>query len=520
LKSRYSTTPLLQHSIERALLLTALAPIVPHLLGGIFNIWYNMVIIDPLLRAAGLRDRFIHTAIVWNVLVFSGTISAWVHLVLSLRPAYRRLRLDEPMPEAQLDAARRRLVNMPWYSAVIGGTGWLMCIPVFLVSLSLGSHGLNAQLYWHLPISFVVSGFIAITQSFFLVEWITHWGLFPAFFRNARADRLKGIYPISLRTRGLMWAISASICPIGSLLLLAFAPISPGTHPEWFALFVGTVGIAFGLCSALLIGRSVAHPVDQLRLAAQSITQGKLDVEVPLRRADEFGALISEFNRMIAGLREKERLRQTFGLHVGEQAAKHILAHDPGLGGTEQVVTVMFVDIRSFTARSAQLAPDQAVQLLNEFLRAMVQVVEQEHHGMINKFLGDGFMALFGIGDDAEHHADAAVAAARGMERKLEQLNHERVQRGGESIEFGIGINTGPAIVGSIGSPDRMEFTVIGNTVNIASRIETLNKTMGTTLLMSKTTRDALKRPINLRSLPPQLVRGATEPIEIFTVAT
>jgi adenylate cyclase len=315
-----------------------------------------------------------------------------------------------------------------------------------------------------------------------------------------------------------MWAISAGICPIGSLLLLIFAPVSPGTNPQWFGLFVGTIGIAFGLCSAVLIGRSVAEPVNQLRSAAHSVTEGQLDVEVPLRRADEFGALISEFNGMVAGLREKEQLRKTFGLHVGRKAAEQILARDPGLGGTEQEITVMFVDIRSFTARSAELAPNEAVRLLNEFLRAMVEVVEGEHGGMINKFLGDGFMALFGVGSTARNHADKALAAARSMERALERLNLARVQRGEEPLGVGIGINTGPVIVGSIGSPERMEFTVIGNTVNVASRIEALNKTLGTTLLMSKATCDALQRPVALQALPAQLVKGVEQPVEIFTL--
>jgi adenylate cyclase len=374
-------------------------------------------------------------------------------------------------------------------------------------------------LCWHLPISFAVSGFIAMTQSFFLVELASHWGLFPVFFRNVRADRLKGIRPISLRVRGLMWAISAGICPIGSLLLLSFAPVSPGTNPQWFGLFVGTIGIAFGLCSAVLIGRSVTEPVDQLRSAAQSVTEGRLNIEVPLKRADEFGALISEFNRMIAGLREKEELRKTFGLHVGRKAAERILARDPGLGGIEQEITVMFVDIRSFTARAANLKPHQAVGLLNEFLQAMVEVIEGEHGGMINQFLGDGFMALFGVDSEAHNHADKALAAGRDLERRLERLNFELARRDDEPIRIGIGINTGPAIVGSIGSPERMEFTAIGDTVNVASRIEGLNKTLDTTLLISKATHDALRRRVALQALPAQLVKGVSEPVEIFTVA-
>lgn len=501
------------------LLVTALAPLIPHVLGSVFNIWYNMVIIDPLLRAGGVRDRFILTVIVWNALVYPIGLGIWLRLILSLRPTFRRLLRAESIPPEELETARRRLVNLPWYGALITAIAWLLCIPVFLISLSWGGHTLSPQLIAHLPISFAVSGFIAITQSFFLVELASHWGLFPIFFQNARPHLTKGIYPISLRMRGLLWAISAGICPIGSLLLLIFAPVSPGTNPQWFGLFVGTVGIAFGLCSAVLIGRSVADPVNQLRAAAAAVTEGQLDVHVTLRRADEFGALISEFNRMVTGLREKERMRRSFGLHVGRKAAEHILAHDPGLGGTEQVVTVMFVDIRSFTARSAALPPDQAVRLLNEFLHVMVEVVEGEHGGMINKFLGDGFMAIFGVGSTAQNHADRALAAGRSMERALERLNLVRAQRGEDPLGIGVGINTGPAIVGSIGSPERMEFTVIGNTVNVASRIEGLNKTLGTTVLLSSATRDALQRPANLQALPPQPVKGVEHPVEVFTLA-
>jgi len=501
------------------LLVTALAPLIPHVVGSAFNIWYNMTVINPLLEAAGLKQRFIQTVIVWNLVAYPEAVAIWLWLILSLRPAFEQLQRGENIAADELDRVRRRLVHLPWSGAAISGAAWLMGAIVFLLSLSMAGRAMSAQLFWHLPISFGVSGFIATTQGFFLIELASHWGLFPLFFQDARPDRLKGIRPISLRTRGFMWAVSASICPIGSLLLLLFAPPSPGTNPQSFGLFVAVIGAAFALFSALLIGRSVAEPVDELRQAAQAVTEGRLDVQVPLRRADEFGALIGEFNRMVTELREKERLRQTFGAHVGRKAAEEILTRDPGLGGTEQEITVMFVDIRSFTARSAHLSPTKAVGLLNEFLRAMVEVVEGEHGGMINKFLGDGFMALFGIGSDSRNHADKALAAARSIQRTMERLNAQRAARGEDPIQIGIGINTGPAIVGSIGSPERMEFTVIGNTVNVASRIEALNKTLGTSLLLSKETRDALRQLPTLRALPQQPVKGVEQLVEVFTFA-
>jgi adenylate cyclase len=373
-------------------------------------------------------------------------------------------------------------------------------------------------LLWHLPISFLVSGFIAVTHSFFLVELASHWGIFPTLFRSARADLTPGGRALSLRGRGLLWAISAGICPIGSLLLLSFAPPAPGTDPAWFAVFVGTVGVAFGLCTALLIGRLVSEPIDQLRIAAQHVAEGRLDTNVHLPRADEFGLLISEFNHMLHELREKERLRRTFGRHVGRRTAEQILARDPGLGGVEQVITIMFVDIRSFTQRTATLPPVETVRLLNAFLRVMVHVVETRHSGIINKFLGDGFMALFGIGADLANHADEALATGREMLSALEELNTTLVRDGHERIAVGIGIHTGPAIVGSIGSPERLEFTAIGSAVNIASRIEGLTKIVQRPLLVTEGTALHLNEKTVLEELPPQNVRGVEKPMRIYTV--
>jgi adenylate cyclase len=149
----------------------------------------------------------------------------------------------------------------------------------------------------------------------------------------------------------------------------------------------------------------------------------------------------------------------------------------------------------------------------------MVEIVEAEHGGMVNKFLGDGFMAIFGAGSGVATQADDAVAAGCSMLRRLELFNADLVRANEAPLEIGIGINTGRAIVGSIGSSERMEFTVIGNTVNVASRIEGLNKTLGTSLLLSKATKDHLSRPIKLRALPSRQVKGVEAPVEIFTIA-
>ena len=501
---------------RRGLLVTAIAPVVPQLLGSAFNIWYNAIMIEPMLGPMGLKPRFMATVLVYNLLVYPVGIAIWIYAIASLRPHFRKLARGETVAEEAVTRARRRVVNLPWLGAVVSAAAWLLCIPVFLFSLAATGNPLEPQLFWHLPISCRVSAFIAITQTFFLIELARHWGLFPVFFRGVRPDRLAGIYPLSLRGRGWMWAISAGVCPIGSLLLLILAPSSAGTDPRWFAVFVGLIGISFGLCSAALISRLVACPVDELRSAAQAVAEGRLDVSLPLQRADEFGALFGEFNHMVSELREKERVRKIFGVHVGQEAAKQILARGLGVAGTEQVVTIIFVDIRGFTARSARTDPASAVALLNEFLGAMVEVVEAQHGGMVNQFMGDGFMALFGVGAKRAKHADDALAAGRAMQRRLLELNAQLASRGEAKLEIGIGINTGRGIVGSIGSPERLEFTVIGSAVNLASRIEALTKTVGAPLLVTEMTADALQQRDGLRDCGAHHVRGVDQPVRVF----
>ena len=501
---------------RHALLWIALAPLIPQLLGSIFNIWYNTLAIYPLLGNGALRDRFFQTVIIYNVVAYPAGVALWLWCLFSLRPFLKKLRNGDAIQPDALEKARRRLIHLPWWAAGISAVAWLLCIPVFLFSLAQVAGNLDARLLRHLPISFCVSAFIAVTNSFFLVELASHRSLFPLFFQNARPDLMPGVITLSLRGRGVLWVVSAAICPIVSLLLLEFAPPLPGSDPRWFALYVAAVGIGFGLCTALMISRLVAQPLDQLRAAARSVAAGKFDVHLPVTRADEFGALVGEFNYMTGELKEKERLRQTFGLHVGQRAAEEILARDPGLGGVEQEITAMFVDIRSFTARAGATEPHQTLELLNQFLRMAVEIVETQHGGMINKYLGDGFMALFGVGSSLTSHTQDSFNAGRDILRALVRLNEDLVANGHEPLRIGIGIHSGPAIVGSIGSPQRLEFTAIGATVNLAARIQDLTKQVGAPLLLTAAAAERLGNSDGLIDLPPQEVRGLDQPVKVF----
>src|SRR5215471_3345408 len=334
----------------------------------------------------------------------------------------------------------------------------------------------------------------------------------------------------------------ATVAAVGLAIAIGFVDYITGRElaisafyllPTWLAawvagrlsgLIVGSLCTCIWFLSDVLSGPAYQHPLVPVWNAMMLLVFFVVVVWLLTEFRQSHSQLEKTVQRRTAALRAEieerkqlEHVRHTLGLHVGQKVAKQILARNGRVGGTEQHLTVMFVDIRSFTARTANLKPHDAVTFLNRFLQAMVQVVEIEHGGMINKFLGDGFMALFGMDDDQRDHADKALAAGHDLQRRLERLNSDLTHRGEQPIRVGIGINSGRVIVGSIGSPERIEFTVIGSTVNIASRIEALNKTLGTILLLSRATRDALRRPLTLRALPLHWIEGLEGPLETFT---
>src|SRR5438874_13839938 len=194
------------------LLVTALAPVVPQILGSAFNIWYNATVIEPLLTPA-LRQRFFETIIAYNALVYPIGIYLWLKRIWSFRGlmrwfseaatacrGVRSTQRDEPTAEL-LTQARWRLIHLPWFAAAICGAAWFLCLPVFIAALLQVQNPLDPRLLWHLPISFCVSGFIAVTHSFFLVELASYWGLFPIFFRDARRSHAEHFYAFAAKPR-------------------------------------------------------------------------------------------------------------------------------------------------------------------------------------------------------------------------------------------------------------------------------------------------------------------------------
>jgi adenylate cyclase len=217
--------------------------------------------------------------------------------------------------------------------------------------------------------------------------------------------------------------------------------------------------------------------------------------------------------------REKRKMKRLFGQYVSKDVYEQLVANPDlaRLGGQRRQMTVLFSDIRGFTTVSEKGQPEEIVAILNEYFTRMVEIVF-EHKGTLDKFVGDMVMALFGAPLDDPNHAEHAVDAALKMIRELNRLNEKWAAEGRPALDIGIGISTGPMIAGNIGSEAIMSYTVIGDSVNLGARLESLNKEYGTRIIISEATRDALPGRYQLRPLGDVVVKGKTRPVAIFEV--
>ena len=302
------------------------------------------------------------------------------------------------------------------------------------------------------------------------------------------------------------------------------APMEALAHKE--LLSVVLVGVLVTVL-AVVVARNIVRPVKQLTIAAGSVARGRYDVaKVDVRSKDELGELAAAFNTMASGLRERERERDMFGRVVSPEVREKLLGGELRLGGETLWVSVLFSDIRGFSTMSEMMAPQAVVELLNEYLTEMAEAV-RPFHGYINNFIGDAIVVVFGAPIARPHVEKLAVSAALAMRERLARLNERRQARGQVAIETGIGISAGEVVAGNIGSLERMLYTVIGDAVNVASRLETLTKDYpGRSILVTAKVagevqgKDLPDVSCAVERIGPVQVKGRVEPVDVFAVGS
>jgi adenylate cyclase len=281
----------------------------------------------------------------------------------------------------------------------------------------------------------------------------------------------------SVHAKLMLMAVNLTLLPLALLALIGST--GGGNSDAW-----PVIGVTFLFAAGYLetLYRSIARPLAQLADKMALVAKGDYAAKTVVLDDDEIGELKAGFNEMVDGLAERERLKDTFGRYVSVEVAKRLVETGAvSLGGESIEATILFSDIREFTQMSERMPPQELVAFLNTYFSYVTEPITA-HNGMINKFIGDAVMAVFAPQFGSKNHVDDAVRAALGMREKLAELN----ARGGPEIRFGVGLHTGTLVAGNIGTEKRLEYTVIGDTVNVASRIEGQNKDLGSVILISE----------------------------------
>lgn len=315
---------------------------------------------------------------------------------------------------------------------------------------------------------------------------------------------------LPLRKR-LMLAVPAytttSAVLVGGLVGLGSDDGSPSGR---LALTVG-VSMAIGLFMSLeltgLLSGSITRPLLDVRAQLARVRDGDLTARTPVLSNDELGELARDFNTMARGLAEREELREHFGTYVDREIVRLILAGEVPQEGFEVEVSVLFVDVRGFTRYAERRPAPEVVETLNGLFAEMVPVVEA-YGGHVDKFIGDGLMAVFGAPAPQPDHADRALDAAR--------MILDAVHLGSTGLRVAAGINSGPVVAGPIGGAGRLNFSVIGDVVNVAARVEAATRDTGDDVLLTAATRDLLTRPHALVSRGELALKGKSRPVEVL----
>jgi adenylate cyclase len=264
---------------------------------------------------------------------------------------------------------------------------------------------------------------------------------------------------------------------------------------------------------------TLTSPIEKLVYFAKQISKGKFNIQVRknIHVNDEVGDLARAFDGMIAGLQERDKVKSLFSKFHGSSIAEDLINKEVAFGGKNKEVTVFFSDIRGFTAFSENRTPEEVVDMLNEYFSVMVKIITT-HHGVVDKFIGDAIMAVWGAPQSTGRDSENAVRACIEMRKALLDLNHRRSARGQPPIKIGMGLHSGHAISGTIGSQERMEYTVIGDAVNMASRIESSTKAFGADLLISETVYQQVKEDFLVVAAGSAEVKGKAEALNLYKV--
>ncbi len=464
-----------------------------------------------------LTDLYLEmpTEQIWPVLGLAllGTVAglsvALVHTTKKVTPALQRWAAGERTAAnapAAWEAATR--ATFSWPAVACAGCA-LFTIPAELLTLSYGPIPT-----WQL---FVV--LVPVVQFGILATSILAYFTGEAFLRPIVAE-ISDCLPPNFEPPGWTPKLRSRLLPAVLVVdifasILAGGLVSHAASPAEALVFSLAAGVAINLTFSLVwvmaLSGSIIGPIKHLSIAAKAVERGDLRTKVPLFGKDELTDLSRAFNQMVEGLAERRVLHAAIQAYIDPAVADIVASKGAFIPAVEADVTIMFVDIVGFTSWAEGIEPSEVVDRLNEYFGLAVPIVRR-HGGHPNKLMGDGLMAVFGIPEPLPDHAQRAYAAAL-------EIVSQMAARYGHGVQSGIGLNSGTVVVGTMGDVSKLDYTIIGDAVNVAARVEAFTRETGDRILLTAATRDLLGPSVqeSLESRHATTLKGRTGATELFT---
>jgi adenylate cyclase len=463
------------------------------------------------------------------ILVFAALVGLGIVVSRPWARPLDRLRDLPTLPPAEADLVRRRALQLPYFIAGLNFTGWVLAGIVWGVVFPVmaGTFSLSVSLRQIFGTT-VIAGGVTVAFIFFASEHQWRRQL-PDLFPAGNLSAVGGVPRLAVRVRLLAIFLLIGVVPLAVLGVfaynraLALQGADPGAAAEIVdgmratIVFLLAVGVAIAIGLSLFAANSVAAPLKDVEGAMARVARGHLDSRAPVVSTDEIGAVAEGFNRMLHGLREREMVKETFGKYVTPEIRDEILAGRVRGEGELVEATILFADLRDFTPWVEATAPRQVVQDLNAYFTEMDEAL-RAHGGLVLQFIGDEIEAVFGAPLATPDHAGKAVRAAIEMRHRLRAWNTARGAAGKPALRHGIGIHTGTVLAGNIGGAERLSYALVGDPVNLASRIQGLTKDFEVDILISEATRARLDGGVAVEELPAVRVKGRAEEVCVYRV--
>ena len=499
----------------------------------IANCISNLVGVGVVLVLVHLRPMFPSSPESWNLaqtvsrifvplaflLPFAGTL-------LYERPIrrYLNLRFRHESPSEELGGeARRTLLNEPFFLIALDFGIWFASALIYALVFWVWDGDPNrvqSTFFTNL-----YTGLITITVAFFVFEYVMQRRVVAYFFPEGGLYATPGTLRIRIPTRLAAMLLACNLVPFIAILGSVYSTSHLSRDPDTLLRQIqtsmvinGLIFMGVGVWVTFLVSSNLTKSLRDMIRVLGAVRNGQFDLRVRVTSNDEIGYAGDVINEMNRGLQERDFIKETFGKYVASEVRDEILAGRVPLDGEMKEVTVLFADLRNFTPMVEAHPPKEVVRIINGYFKEMAEAI-RTHHGLVLQFIGDEIEAVFGAPLSRPDHPVMAVQAALDMQRRLRSVNEALQAQGYQPLAHGIGIHTGEVLAANIGSPDRLSYALVGDTVNLASRLQGLNKEFGTEIILSGTTRTRLDDRFTPAPLPSTRVKGKSYPVEIFSLS-